>query len=79
MPEDRILKLVRNWIPSDKRKRGRPRKTWMEGVQAAMTIRDLKRNHLKKQGEMAFGFLKTATAVQLLQNSIDRYIINIKK
>jgi len=25
------------WIPLERRKRGRPRKTWMEGVQAAMT------------------------------------------
>ena len=25
------------WIPQERRKRGRPRKTWMEGVQVAMT------------------------------------------
>jgi hypothetical protein len=24
------------WIPGERRKRGRPRKTWMEGVRAAM-------------------------------------------
>ena len=29
------------WIPRERRKRGRPRKTWMEGVQAAMTTRNL--------------------------------------
>ena len=29
--------LIMDWIPRERRKRGRPRKTWMEGVQAATT------------------------------------------
>jgi hypothetical protein len=37
MPEDSIPKLITEWIPKDRRKRGRQKKTWMEGVQAAMT------------------------------------------
>jgi hypothetical protein len=37
MAEDRMPKLIMEWIPEEKRKRGCPRKTWMEGVQAAMT------------------------------------------
>ena len=37
MPEERITKLIMDWVPRERRKRGRPRKTWMEGVQAAMT------------------------------------------
>jgi hypothetical protein len=41
MPEERISKLIMEWIPGERRKRGRPRKTWMEGVQAAMTTRHL--------------------------------------
>ena len=41
MPEERIPKLVMEWIPEERRKSGRPRKTWMEGVQAAMTTRNL--------------------------------------
>jgi len=32
---------IMDWIPRERRKRGRPRKTWMEGVQAAMTTRNL--------------------------------------
>jgi len=31
MPEDRIPKLIMEWIPGERRKRGRPRKMWMEG------------------------------------------------
>jgi len=29
------------WIPGERRKRGRPRKTWTEGVRAAMKTRHL--------------------------------------
>jgi len=41
MPEERIPKLIMDWIPWDRKKRGRPRNAWMEGVQAAMTIINL--------------------------------------
>ena len=41
MPEERIPKLIVGWIPWDRRKRRRPRKTWMEGVQAAMTTQEI--------------------------------------
>ena len=34
MPEERIPKLIMDWIPRERRKSGRLRKTWMEGVQA---------------------------------------------
>jgi hypothetical protein len=38
MAEERIPKLIMEWIPLERRKRGHPRKTWI-GVQAAMTTR----------------------------------------
>ena len=41
IPEERIPKLIMEWVPLERRKRGRPRKTLMEGVQAAMTRRNL--------------------------------------
>jgi hypothetical protein len=44
MPEERISKLIMEWIPEGRRKRGRPNKTWMEGVQAAMTARNLEKD-----------------------------------
>jgi hypothetical protein len=28
MPVDRILKLIVEWIPEERRNKGRPRKTW---------------------------------------------------
>jgi len=51
------------WIPGERRKRGRPRKTWMEGVRAAMRTRHLVKRSVPKQKGMVFGFRKTATAV----------------
>ena len=32
MQEERLQKLIMEWIPRERRKRGRPRKTWREGV-----------------------------------------------
>jgi hypothetical protein len=31
MPEERIPKLILEWVPEERRKSGRPRKIWMEG------------------------------------------------
>jgi hypothetical protein len=41
MPEERLSKLVTEWVPEERRKRGRPRKTWMQGTQGAMATRNL--------------------------------------
>ena len=41
MTEERIPKLIMEWILWERRKRGHPRKTWMEVVQAAMTTSNL--------------------------------------
>jgi len=51
MPEERIPKLIMDWIPRERRKRGRPRKTWMEGVQAAMTTRNLELDQWRNREE----------------------------
>ena len=51
MPEERIPNLIMEWIPLERRKRGRPRKTWMEGVQAAMTTRNLEPDQWRNRGE----------------------------
>jgi len=51
MPEERIPKLIMEWIQQERRKRGRPRRTWMEGVQAAMTTRNLEPDQWRNRGE----------------------------
>jgi hypothetical protein len=47
----RMPKLIRKWIPAERRKRGRPRKTWMEGVHAAMTARNTEQNQCRNWEE----------------------------
>jgi hypothetical protein len=51
IPEDRIPKLIMEWIPWERRKRGRPRKTWKEGVQVAMTTRNLEPDQWRNREE----------------------------
>jgi hypothetical protein len=71
MHNERLPKLIMEWIPGERRKRGRPRKTWMEGVRAVMKTRHLE----AEQKGMMFGFLKMATAV----TRPERYICRPKK
>jgi hypothetical protein len=53
------------WIPWERRKRGHSRKTWMEGVRTSShDNKEFKTRSIEKQGGMAFGFRKTATAVK---------------
>jgi hypothetical protein len=56
MPEERIPKLIVEWVPRDIRKRVRPIKTWME-VQAAMKTRSLEPDQWRNREEwrLAFG------------------------
>jgi hypothetical protein len=51
MPEERIPKLTMEWIPRERRKRGHPRKTLMEGVQAAMTTRNVEPDQCRNREE----------------------------
>jgi hypothetical protein len=49
MPEERIPKLIMEWIPEERRKIGRPRKTWTEKVQAAMKARNLEQDQWRNR------------------------------
>ena len=55
MPEERIPKLIMEWISLERRKRGRPRKTWTEGVHAAMTTRYLEPDQWRNREEWRLG------------------------
>jgi len=51
MPEKRIRKLIMDWIPRERRKKVRRRKTWMKRVQAAMTTRYLEPDQWRNREE----------------------------
>jgi len=69
MPEERIPKLIMDLIPGERRKRGRPRETWMEEVQAAMTTRNLEPDQRRNREEWR---LVSGRRRQLLKNRRDR-------
>jgi len=51
MPEERISELIMEWIPRERRERGRPRTRWIEGEQAAMTTRNLEPDQWRNREE----------------------------
>jgi len=57
------------WIPRERRKRGSPRKTWMEGVQAAMKTRNLEPDKWRNREEW---HLVSGRRRQMLTNRTDR-------
>jgi hypothetical protein len=50
-PEERMPKLIMEWIPEERGQTGLPRKTWMEGVQAAMRKRNLEPDQWRNREE----------------------------
>jgi hypothetical protein len=51
-----VIKIkIMEWIPGERRKRGHPRKTWMEGVRAAMKIRHLEADQWLNRKEWCLG------------------------
>jgi hypothetical protein len=71
MQEERLPKLIMEWIPGERRKRGRPRKTWMEGVRAAMKTRHLEVDQWLNRKEWCLG---SGRRRQLSQDRKDRYV-----
>ena len=65
---ERIPKLIMEWTPTERRKSGRPRKTWVEGVQAAMATRNLEPDQWRNREECS---LVCGRWRQLLWNRID--------
>ena len=62
---------IMDWIPRERRKRGRPRKTWMEGVQAPMTTSNLEPDQWRNREEWR---LVSGRRRQLLKTRTDRCI-----
>ena len=61
-----------DWIPRERRKRGRPRKTWMERVHAAVTTRNLEPDQRRNREERR---LVSGRRRQLLKNRTSRKIL----
>jgi hypothetical protein len=55
MREERLPKLIMEWIPGERRKRGSPRKTSKEGARAAIKTRHLEADQWLKRKERCLG------------------------
>jgi len=53
-PKEIIPKLIMEWTPPERKKRGSPRKTWIEGVQAAMATRNLEPDQWRNRNGVWF-------------------------
>jgi hypothetical protein len=51
MPEERIPKLIMEWIPEERQETGCPMKTWKDGLHAAMTARNVEQNQGRNREE----------------------------
>ena len=69
MQDERLTKLIMEWIPGERRKRGRPGKKWMEGVRAAMKTRHLEADQWLNRKEWCLG---SGRRRQLSQDRKDR-------
>ena len=57
MAEERMPKIALEWMPKQKRARGRPKKNWMEGIKKAMNERNLNEGQWedRKQWSLSIG------------------------
>jgi hypothetical protein len=55
MAEGRLSKIALNWMPKQKRARGRPKKNWMEGIRKAMNGRKLKESQWEEREQWSIG------------------------
>ena len=69
IPEERIPKLIMDWIPQERRKGGRPRNTWITRSQDNKKFRT---RSMENYRGMAFGFRKTVTTVKQPEKQIRR-------
>jgi hypothetical protein len=53
--EERLPKIALNWIPNQKRARGRPKKNWMEGIKKAMNERNLNESQWEDRKRWSLG------------------------
>jgi hypothetical protein len=63
MPEEKIPKLILEWVPAERRKRGCPRKNMDGRSTRSHDSEKFTKRSMEKQRGMAFGFRKTTTAV----------------
>jgi hypothetical protein len=55
MAEGRLPKIALKWMPKQNRARGRPKKTWMEGIKKTMNERNLNEGQWEDRKQWSLG------------------------
>jgi len=55
MAEGRLPRIALKWMPKQKRARGRPKKTWMEGIRKSMNERNLNEGQWEDRKQWSLG------------------------
>jgi hypothetical protein len=55
MAEGRLSKIALQWMPKQKRVRGWPKKSWVEGIRKAMNERNLKEGQWEDSKQWSLG------------------------
>ena len=55
MPERRLPKIVLKWMPKQKTARGRPKKSWIEGIKKAMNEINLNEGQWEDRKQWSLG------------------------
>jgi hypothetical protein len=72
MQEERLPKLIMEWIPGERRKIGRPRQTWMEGVRAAIETGHLEADQWLNRKEWCLLLGRERQLLEIPERQIDR-------
>jgi len=62
MAEGRLRRLALKWMAKQKRARGRPKKSWMEGIRKAMNERNLNEGQWEDRKRWSLGVGQRRTA-----------------
>ncbi|XP_030747672.1 uncharacterized protein LOC115876121 [Sitophilus oryzae] len=81
MDNTRLPQKVLNWLPQKRRKRGRPRTNWMEGVKKVMSSRDLRdgdwneRNQRRLAPHNVEGRFKSDSYISLVLQHVCKIVV----
>jgi hypothetical protein len=63
MDPTRLPKIMINWKPEGRKKRGRPQRTWKDGIYTAMSERGYKIGRMEQPKAMEYGSWKASPDV----------------
>jgi len=64
MDQTRLLEIMIHWKPEGRKKRGRPRRTWKDGIYTAMSERDLRMGEWNSRRQWNMKYVKVKVKVK---------------